>query len=545
MATPATAPLTESGPLYLCRDMPSLSESDASVLAVITGVVQTSLTWGHLKQAGGTIPLRFATVGLAGIWDWRRFSNWRPRWDGMTVVVCEDRMTFEEDLQHCRTALRTALRQRGAVAVVFTWWSDDFVQWLAHLTDIVERGAIGSAGPQAHVGDSGTWEESLLLTSAGQPRPVFANALAALRSAPEWQDVICRDAFSSRTFARKPTPWGYTGEWEVLQDSLTAEWLQHRQIMVSPAIAARAVETIAEARQFHPVREYIEALRWDGTSRIHCWLSTCTGCEQSDYTSAIGAKWLISGIARVVEPGSKVDHVLILEGPQGMGKSSVFKVLGGEWFSDQLDDLGSKDSMLQLGGVWVLELAELEALNRVEVKRINAFISRTADRFRAPYQARTSLVRRQCIFGGTVNPRPYLRDESGGRRFWPVECASINLGWLTEVRDQLWAEAALAYSRGQSWWLDDTTLLTAARTEQAARYEQDPWHPAIMKWCEEYDTVSIDEILDGCLQKPRAAWTQADKRRIARTLAAAGWVKYQQRAGEYRHCRYRAPGRRS
>jgi predicted P-loop ATPase len=168
-----------------------------------------------------------------------------------------------------------------------------------------------------------------------------------------------------------------------------------------------------------------------GTPRIGTWLIDYCGVESHEvsanaYVRAVGEKFLISAIARVMDPGCKVDHVLILEGPQGIGKSTLGRILAGDdWFSDQLADMGSKDASMQLRGVWIVELSELDALNRAEMARAKAFLSQQRERFRLPYGKRIIDAPRQCVFIGTTNSDTWMKDETGGRRFCP--CGAMRL----------------------------------------------------------------------------------------------------------------------
>ena len=165
------------------------------------------------------------------------------------------------------------------------------------------------------------------------------------------------------------------------------------------------------------------------------------GVPDSPFVRAVGAKWMISAVARIFKPGCKADCALILEGLQGLGKSTAARVIADPWFSDEIAEFGSKDAAMQLSGVWVIELAELDSMNRAGVDVVKSFISRSNDRFRPPYGRRVTEVRRQCVFVGTVNGNDYLKDETGGRRFWPVQCESIDIDALRRNRTQLWAEA--------------------------------------------------------------------------------------------------------
>jgi predicted P-loop ATPase len=303
--------------------------------------------------------------------------------------------------------------------------------------------------------------------------------------------------------------------------------------------AAQAAQTVAKDRSFHPVRNYLESVRWDGVERLDRWLSTYLGAEDTEYTRAVGARWMTSAVARIYRPGEKADCCLILEGPQGSKKSTALKTLAGPYFTDELADLGSKDSALQTRGVWIIELSELDTLSRSEVSRIKAFMSRTIDRFRPPYGKRLVESPRQCIFAGTVNHSTYLRDDTGARRFWPVVCGSIDIDCLSRDRDQLWAEAKVRFDRGGVWWLETAELVAAAAEEQSDRFESDPWEELIAHWVENRADASVSETLSCCLDKPRAQWTQVDKNRVARCFRGLRWERYRERQGTTLEWRYR------
>src|SRR5262249_9639861 len=151
-------------------------------------------------------------------------------------------------------------------------------------------------------------------------------------------------------------------------------------------------------------------------------------------------------------------------------------------FTDDMPDLSTKDASLATAGVWIIEPSELDAMTRADVNRVKAFLSRRIDRFRPPYGRRFVKFKRQCIFAGSVNDTEYLKDDSGGRRFWPVRCSVLGLEALGRDRDQLWAEALVRYRRGEPWWLKDPELIAAAVQEQDDRFSGDPWQPVIGEW---------------------------------------------------------------
>jgi predicted P-loop ATPase len=303
------------------------------------------------------------------------------------------------------------------------------------------------------------WRQHLILTKTDTPKPLLANAITALREAPAWHGVLAYDQFAMETIVDAAPPWdsktlGWLSRaWSSHDDLLTAEWLQRAGISVNAATAAQAVEAVARDRSFHPVRDYLSNLQHDGVSRLDTWLSTCLGAEQTTYNATVGRAMLIAAVARIDKPGCKVDTVPIFEGAQGARKSTAVRALFDPWFSDELADLGSKDAAMQTRGVWGIEVSELDAMSRMEVSRIKSFITRTTDRFRPPYGSRIIESPRSCVFWGTTNSDGYLKDETGGRRFWPVKIGKINIVLLQEIRDQLWAEAVVLYEAGADWWI--------------------------------------------------------------------------------------------
>ena len=217
-------------------------------------------------------------------------------------------------------------------------------------------------------------------------------------------------------------------------------------------------------------------------------------------------------------------------------------------------------------GIWIIEIAELDAISRAEVSRIKAFLTRTTDRYRPPYERYVIEVPRQCVFAGSVNPDTYLRDETGNRRFWPLRCGTIDLAGLRRDRDQLWAEAVARYIQGAIWWFNEPDLIALAREEQDQRYQGDAWDSRVDRWlCFErrrvnhgygnYDDwrdeeveraspltdISVGEILEYALGIEPARWTRADQMRVGAYLKTREWQRYQLRKGNFREWRYRNP----
>jgi predicted P-loop ATPase len=354
-----------------------------------------------------------------------------------------------------------------------------------------------------------------------------------LRRAPEWHGVLAYDEFALTTMAMKPPPWlkhmdnSWTPQrWTDRDDALTADWLQHQDISVTVAIAATAAETVARDAAFHPVRDYLNSMQWDGTERTAQFAVKYLGAADTPYHTGVSRCVFIAAVARVMRPGCKADYVPILEGAQDKGKSTAIELLFTPWFSDDLAELGTKDAAMQVRVAWGIEIAELAAMTRGEIERVKAFVTRKVDRFRPSYGRRVIEVPRQSVFIGSTNADAYLKDETGGRRFWPIRCGKIDLKAIERDRRQLWAEAMTRFKAGEPWWFTKSEEISQAREEQADRYQDDPWQEAVAQYIEGRSSVSVSEILSNVLLLDKAKWAQAEQNRVARCFKMFGWQRY-------------------
>jgi predicted P-loop ATPase len=432
------------------------------------------------------------------------------------------------------------------------------------------RRRLNSTGNIHHRASRPSWANQLRLDLAGTPERNEANVITALSCDEAFAGTLVFNEFRQEIMVARKLPWDdqlvpLPRPWTDADDIRGAEWLQRREINVPPIVVSRSVTAVARDIRIHPVRDYLNGLAWDGVQRLESWAQTYLGAADTPLNRAFGSMWAISAVARIMQPGAKADHMLILEGPQGARKSTALKVLAGaDWFTDELAEIGSKDAAQQMRGVWIIEIAELDAIGRAEVSRIKAFLSRTVDRYRPPYERYVIDVPRQCVFAGSVNPDTYLRDETGNRRFWPVRCGRIDLDALRRDRDQLWAEAVVRYREGAIWWLHDPALIAMAEAAQATRLQSDAWDDLIEHWLaferrrvnrgyggyddwqdEEVERaalltdVSVGEILEQAIGVEPGRWTKGDQMRVGAYLKAAKWERYQRQKDGSREWRYR------
>lgn len=287
----------------------------------------------------------------------------------------------------------------------------------------------------------------------------------------------------------------------------------------------------------NPLVEWLDGLEWDHRPRIETWLTEYAGAEDSPYTRAVGRGLLVGAVARAYQPGVKYDTMTVLEGPQGVGKSSLLRVIGAPYTLEGLPHTDERDIVDAMRGYWIVEMEELAHLQRAEVNQLKAFLSRTSDRARLAYARATKDYPRRCVFVGTTNDSTYLRDSTGNRRFLPVEVRKIDLPRLAMDRDLLWAEARLAWLTNPSE--EALTLPVALREiaagEQEARRVRDPWEDAVESALGKLgvDRVTTRDLLAKVAFKDATNATQSDYLRMAKVMQRfPEWVKGKFRSEE-------------
>lgn len=381
------------------------------------------------------------------------------------------------------------------------------------------------------------WWQWAQKTRQGNLLNNFNNAKLALESDPQFAGLFAHDEMARQTVTvrevgghKNPRPAGLLHADHISAVQLALQRLGMRHM--GREITVLAIEWVASRSRFHPLRDWLEGLTWDGEGRLNALLPSYFGCDNrepatAEYLARVGPMFLIGLCARVFDPGVQHDYMLVLEGPQGILKSSALRVLGGHWFSDALPDLNGDQIRLSqwLRGKWLIEVAELASFRGAASEHLKSFVTRQIESYIPKFGQGEVAEPRQCGFVGTTNQRVYLHDETGGRRYWPVTCGDINLAALREHREQLIAEAVARYREGEAHWPEPDWEAHHLKPRQEARYEADEaWEPAIAAYLRgRTEPVYVKDIAIEALDFAASRIGRLDQRRITTILERLGW----------------------
>lgn len=390
--------------------------------------------------------------------------------------------------------------------------------------------------------------ESPLITSAnGNTAGCLANAVTKLRESPL---TLSFNEFSSRMVHETTSPWGTRGDFDDYDAAKAAEYLQHNGVMVQSSIAREAALVVSHDRKIHPPRDFLNSLKWDGKPRVDRWMTDYLGGPDSELQWTISAAWTISAVGRIMRPGCIAKQMIVLEGPQNKGKSLALRAItnghldgdtGVQWFRDGMPEIDHKDIGQFMQGVWIIEIAELEAIRGKAWSRVKSFVSSPVDSFRWSFGHYLKDHPRSCIFAASTNEYQWGGDPSGLTRFWPFLVGKIEIDEILKNRDQIWAEAVHRYNAGERWRLSGD-MEALAEQEQAERAPDDSLSERVALAIRKLKQFGSDDFSLGELMNAMNISGErqpAEQSRIGRALPGLGWTRVKVTKDGLRAWRYR------
>lgn len=360
------------------------------------------------------------------------------------------------------------------------------------------------------------WLKRLELTKKGDVAATITNIEIILLNDPRLAERYYYDAFRRKPYACGDLPWvkmkeRNNEEWTDTDDAGLRAFLEKEYRISAAGKVSDAVELAMQARSRHPVREYLNGLKWDQEARLETLFIKYLGAADTPYTRAVTRAALIGAVARILQPGCKHDHMLVLVGEQGRRKSTTLIKLGRDWYTDSLHTIKGKEAFENIQGYWIIEMGEMAAARRAEIEALKQFLSKRSDNYRAAYARRPEDHPRQCAFFGSTNDVEFLRDSTGSRRFWPVTVDDTGLYMVDrltpEIVDQIWAEAVAAYKAGEKWYLNPEMEAVAAEVQKQHTPESSKAGP-IREFLER--EIPVD-FLERTPEERRAYWADWDE----------------------------------
>ena len=375
--------------------------------------------------------------------------------------------------------------------------------------------------------------------------PNLNSALTILETDPAMKGKIWYDEFLARFLTGNPPR-----EWKDADDLQIQLYMQRasRVHKIGREAVCGALHLMAHRNKKNCVKDWLNSLIWDKVPRCELMFSDHFGAANTPYTQAVSRNFWVSMVARVFNPGCQVDNMIVLEGKQGIMKSSALRVIGGDWFTEQHETAMNPKAFSEIiQGKLLIEISEMDSFVRAEMTKVKQVITCVSDRFREPWAKHASDHPRQCVFAGTTNKDDWNRDETGARRFWPIQChGMIDLEALRKNRAQYFAEAVHLFKSSTSWWL---TPEEATKAEQDRRYQADVWSDKVehylnnerlgdTQWAarlSKLSSVTIDMVLADAIQLKTERWTRSEQMRVATILKRLGYKRKQRNDGSWHY----------
>lgn len=351
--------------------------------------------------------------------------------------------------------------------------------------------------------DDDSWVLEMDVDGKGNYMATIHNAKMILSHDQLLKGKIRKNEFTKKYRVFGALPWNTDErerDWEDNDDSGLRYYIEKVYQIKGKANIEDAWGLVANENRYHPVRDYLESLVWDGVPRVETLFIEFMGAEDNAYTRAVSRIALTAAVARIFAPGIKYDNVVVLVGPQGCGKSTILKKLGRDWFSDTLTTMQGKEAYEQIQGFWIIEIGELAAMKRYEVETVKQFTSKSEDSYRAAYGHHVETHKRQCVFFGTTNTYDFLKDMTGNRRFFPVDVhpeKAVKDVWNdldAKTVDQIWAEAVSLFRNGEKFYMWNDDLKRMAEEVQDSHLEESPLAGAVLAFLDKKIPKNWDEI---------------------------------------------------
>lgn len=532
----------EGQPIVVCEGF----ATGASIFEATGIVTAVAYNCGNLKSVAETIRIGFPTSKIIICGDNDQFTDGNPgerkAKSAAAAVVADLRIpTFPPNAEGKPTDFNDLFQIGGAEEVrrqiMEGTPSAEITELVdAHLAEIVSpketpQFAINltSEAPPSRLVRERSAAIGLKVNNFGNPICNLDNLIRVLTVYEPFKKMVWLDNFHHKVF----TEFGGQGrrEWSEA-DSLKLLVIIQREFGMDKLTLThitQAVVIVSNMDQRWEVRDWIDSLTWDGKPRIEAFLSECLGVQESEYTKAVSRNFWVAIAARLYQPGCKFDNMVILEGKQGLMKSTALQAIAGNGlYASAGGDPGKKDFCLDMEGKLIIEIEEMANFDRAEVNIIKKILSSSTDRFRPPYGRKSEDFPRQSVFVGTTNDTEYLRDSTGGRRFWPVRVTRVDIDLIKEHREQFFAEAKARFQQGWTWW---EVPITDAEIEQELRRQRDPWEELIESFCAGRESVSTQEICKD-LGVDTAHVNHGHAIRIAKILKTLGYERRTSRFGD-------------